>query len=205
MINPFSEEMLGHNRRLELFEQVLQLDPIAKPGSDRETTDQLIQQLVNIDDGQPIDQETGLTAFLISDLLWQKPDLESSLKDRIESMRRQAIKTHPFLTHLDLVEQALIVTLEEFCHQAVLPTTYFQLNLVDHPKAQEILAFICHQTAARYQQEYPRWLFKTYQHPEKKIPGIWMSQTGRHYNEKALLKMEGPTPRKVLNRTPFVQ
>jgi len=206
MIDDLCEESPGFDLKTDLLAEVLNLGVIPKIGPDREIADRLIQQLGDLNESQPMDEETGLTAFLVSDLLWQLSDLESSLRERVGLVSQQAVKAHPLtIGRFAQAETALLLTLEEFCHQAALPTTYFQLNLFDHPKAREILAYICRQTAARYQQEYPKWIFEPYQHPQKEIPGIWMSQIGRHYDEPALLKMEKPRLRKILNRTPFIQ
>lgn len=206
MLDELHEPISVRILKTELFGQVLKLGLIPKSGPDREVTNQLIQQLGDLNDSQPIDEETGLRALLASGLLWQRPDLDLELRRRIMSIHQQAVRTSPLLKRLDLAEQALIDTLEQFCHQAELSTTYFQLNLFDHPNAKEILVFICCQTAARYQQDHPEWLFEPYEHPEKHIPGIWMSQTKRHFNPQALLKIERPTPtRRVFNGTRYIQ
>lgn len=137
---------------------------------------------------------SGLAVFLASELLWQLPNLKPEMREKINSMKMDFIKQYPVFADLNMRKQVLVDALDQFCQQDKVQTSYFQLEPIDDPNVGQILEFICQQNAAHCKLSYlndKKWIFEPYTHPERNnVHGVWMSQNGEHFTNKALLKLE---------------
>lgn len=183
-----SEQTPDKNNLTKFIKEIFAL--ASSPKFDVGKTRKLITQIAN---SPIVSFDDKLAKFLAFDLLWQIPDLNVNIVKDILSMRTpEQLDKDPFLADLHSADISLSQTIDKFCQQTKLQLSYCQIELdLNNPQTENILKFICQQTAARYKMENPSWIFEPYSHPEKNnVPGVWMSKSGEHFTNQALLKLE---------------
>ncbi|MEK7597855.1 MAG: hypothetical protein AAB441_04390 [Patescibacteria group bacterium] len=180
--------MFDQSEDMDYYEEII-IDGVSQKiieqGSDQRLSIKQIEQLI----GEVVDGPTGLPVFLVSQLIWRLP-IDSDSREKIKAMRIDLLKKDKLFANLVLSEQILLNNVERFCDKEFDQPIYSQIENGKTQSENQVLSFMCQQIAAHYQEKNKNWVIQSYLHPTRSVPGIWMSQTGKHFEPEDFLSIE---------------